>query len=65
MGPRRRIKKLAVLVDTTPETLVEVMGDVLSDTVNELQTYKPKVCGRIARDIRRHRQMNVGACGGA
>jgi len=63
MAPRRRIEKLAVLVGTTPETLVEVMGDVLSDTVGELQTYKPRACGRIARDIRRHRQMNFGACG--
>jgi hypothetical protein len=64
MAPKRRIEKLAVLVDTTPETLVEVMGDVLSDTVGELQTYKPRACARIARDIRRHRQMSLGTCGG-
>jgi len=64
MAPRRRIKKLAVLMDTTPETLVEVMGDVLRETVDELQKYKPRACGRMARDIRRHRQMNPGASGG-
>jgi hypothetical protein len=62
MAPRRHIKKLAVLVDTTPEALVEIMGDVFSETIHELQMYKPRACGRIARDIRRHRQMNgVGA----
>mgnify|MGYP001100339248 CR=1 FL=1 len=64
MAPRKRIEKLAVLVDTTPETLAEVMGDVLSDTVDELHTYKPRVWGRIARGIRRHRKVSVGACGG-
>jgi galactose-1-phosphate uridylyltransferase len=61
MAPKRRIKKLAALVDTTPETLAEVIGDVLRETVNELQTYEPRACGRIARDIRRHRKTNAGA----
>jgi hypothetical protein len=60
MASKKRIKKLAVLVDTTPETLGEVMGDVLRETVNELHTYKPQACQRIARDIRKHRKMNRG-----
>jgi hypothetical protein len=64
MAPTRRIQKLAVLVDTTPEMLVEIMGDVFSETINELQTYKPRACGRLARDIHRHR-MNLAVCGGA
>ena len=64
MAPKRRIRKLAVLVDATPEMLVEIMGDVFSETINELQVYKPRACGRIARDIRRHRQVNIGVCGG-
>ena len=64
MAPRRRIKKLAVLADTTPEMLIEVMGDVLRETVDELQMYKPRACGRMAREIRRHRQMKPGTCGG-
>ena len=64
MAPRRRIKKLAVLVDTTPEMLVEVMGDVLSETIEELQTNKPGTCGHLARDIRTHRRMNPDAGGG-
>jgi hypothetical protein len=65
MAPRRRVKKLAVLVDTTPEMLMDIMGDVFSETISELQTYKPRVCGRLARDIRRHRQMTCGVCGGS
>jgi hypothetical protein len=61
MAPRRRIKKLAVLVDTTPEVLVEIMGDVFSETINELQMYKPRACGRIARDIPRRAAALRGA----
>jgi hypothetical protein len=63
MVVKRRIRKLADLVDTTPETLAEVIGDVFRETVSELQTYKPRACGRIARDIRRHRKTNAGVCG--
>ncbi len=74
MAPRRRIRRLAVLVDTTPDRapkcgimhlgtqmLVEIMGDVFSETINELQTYKPRACGRIARDIRPTRSGAAGA----
>ena len=57
----RRIKKLAALVNTTPETLAEVIGDVLRETVNELQTYEPRAGARIARGIRGHQKMNPGA----
>jgi hypothetical protein len=60
MAQKRRIKRLATLVDTTPETLAEVIGDVLRETVNELQSYKPRAGGRIARDIRRHRRISSG-----
>jgi hypothetical protein len=56
MAPRRRMKKLAVLVDSTPEILQEVIGVVLRETVTELQTNRPRAAGRIARDIRRHRR---------
>ena len=56
MAPRRRMKKLAVLVDSTPEILQEVIGAVLRETVTELQTNRPRAAGRIARDIRRHRK---------
>jgi hypothetical protein len=65
MAPKRRIKKLAALVDSTPETLAEVAGDVLRETVDELQRYKPNAGGRIARDICRHRKTSPGAGGGA
>ena len=64
MAPRRRIRKLAALVDATPDMLVEVMGDVLSEAIDELQTYKPRTCGHIARDIRSHRKMDPDADGG-
>ncbi len=64
MAPRRRIQKLAVRVGTTPDTLAEVVGDVLRETVNELQTYRPRGCGRMARDIHRHRQVNLDDGGG-
>jgi hypothetical protein len=60
MAPKRRIRKLAALVHTTPETLTEVIGDVLRETVNELQRYKPSAGGRVARDIRRHRRIDSG-----
>ncbi len=61
MAPKRRMKRLAALVRTTPETLTEVMGAVLCETVHELRTYEPSACGRIARDIRRHRRINMAA----
>ncbi len=64
MAQRRRIRKLAVLVDAAPETLLAVIGDVRRETVNELQTYKPGVCERVARAIRRHRQIDPGVCRG-
>jgi hypothetical protein len=63
MAAKKHIKKLAALVDATPDTLAEVIGDVLSETIDELQIYKPRACRRIARDIRRHRKANPGACG--
>ena len=63
MGTKRRIKKLAALVGATPETLAEVIGDVLREIANELQTYKPRACGHIARDIHRHRKVNPGTGG--
>jgi hypothetical protein len=65
MAAKKRIKKLAALVDTTPEVLAEAIGDVLRETVNELQTYKPRSCRRIARGIHRHRKANPGARGAA
>jgi hypothetical protein len=61
MASKRRIKKLAALVGTTPETLAEVIGDVLRDTVNELRACMPKAGRRIAQGIRRHRKMDSGA----
>jgi len=64
MAPKRRIKKLAALVHTTPETLTEVIGDVLRETVSELQTYEPRTGGRVAGDIRRHRKTNSETWGG-
>ena len=59
MAPKRRIRKLAALVDTAPETLVQVIGDVLRDTVHELRTCQPRAGGHIMRNIRRHRQVNA------
>lgn len=53
MAPKRRIKKLAALVETTPETLTEVIGDILHETVNERQRYKPRAAGRMARGVGR------------
>jgi hypothetical protein len=59
MTPKRRIRKLAALVGTTPETLTEVIGDALRDTINELQIRKPKADRRIARRLRRRRKKNA------
>jgi hypothetical protein len=61
MAPKRRIEKLAALVHTTPETLKEVIDDVLRETVNELRTDEPRAGGRIARDVRRHRKTGSSA----
>lgn len=61
MAPKRRISRLAALVDSTPETLTEAMEDVLRETVDELQTYKPRACRRIVGDLRRHRKRHSGA----
>jgi hypothetical protein len=60
MAPKRRIRKLAALVHTTPETLTEVIGDVFRETVNELKRRKPRAGGRIARGISRHRRTGSG-----
>jgi len=59
MAPKRRIRRLAALVNTTPETLVQVIGDVLGDTVHELRACQSRAGGRIVRNIRRHRRKNA------
>ena len=64
MAPKRRIRRLAALVNTAPETLAEVIGDVLRDTVKELQMYEPGTGRRIAGDIRRHRKTNSSGWSG-
>ncbi len=59
MTPKRRIGKLAALVGTTPETLTEVIGDALRDTIHEVQIRKRKAGRRIVRRLRRRRKKNV------
>jgi len=65
MAPKRRIKKLAALVNATPDMLAEVIGDLLCETVTELQMYKPRAYGRVTSGIHRHRKTNPGASAGA
>ncbi|MCU0914589.1 MAG: hypothetical protein MUC88_08510 [Planctomycetes bacterium] len=59
MAVKGRIRQLAVLVNTMPETLAEVMGDMSREALNELQAYNPKACGRMVRSIRRHRKLHT------
>jgi len=59
MAVKGRIQQLAVLVNTTPETLVEIMGDMSRETLNELQVRNPRAGGRVARNLRRHRRMQA------
>ncbi len=61
MTPKRRISKLAARMGTTPETLTEVIGDALRDTINELQIRKSKAGRRLVRRLRRRRKKNADA----
>jgi hypothetical protein len=56
MTPKRRIQKLAALVDAAPNVVAEVVADVLHETVNELRTYKPGTCRRVVQGIRKHQK---------
>jgi hypothetical protein len=55
---RKRLRKLADLVETTPEMLTEVIEEVFRECLNELD--KPNACRRIAQDLRLHEQRRPG-----
>jgi len=61
MAPKKRMRRLAVLVNSPTRTLTEVLKDILRETVGELESHHPRVYGRIARDLRRRHKSTPGA----